>query len=173
MGEIATESEKAWYAVRTRPRHEKIAAKALETLGHEPFLPLGRERRQWSDRMKITEFPIFPGYLFCRFCWERRLPILTSPGVTSIISFGSKPTPVDPGEIASLQKVVASGMSLKPQPFLALGTRVRIERGALEGVEGILTAHKNTQRLVVNITLLQRSVAAEIDREFVSAVSPV
>ncbi len=168
--EMATDSEKAWYAVRTKPRHEKAVAKALQALGHECFLPLRRECRKWSDRVRTTEFPLFPAYVFCRFCWERRLPILTTPGVVSIVNFGSKPAPVDPAEIVSLQKAIASGMFLRAQSFLVPGARVRIERGALEGVEGILSAHKNIHRLIINITLLHRSVAVEIDRESISEV---
>src|SRR5689334_17754123 len=118
---LVDEAEKAWFAVRTKPNHEKVTAKTLESLGHEPFLPLGIQRRKWSDRVKTAEFPLFPGYLFCRFAWERRLPILTTPGVTSIVSFGGKPAPVDPEEISSLQKVTDSGMLLEPQTFLAVG----------------------------------------------------
>ena len=164
MTSASDQNERAWYAVRTKPRHEKATARALDALGHEQFLPLRRTRKKWSDRMQTTELPLFPGYLFCKFCWNNRLPILTTPGVNSIISFGSKPSPVDPHEIAALQKVIASGMPVEPHPFLAVGARVRIHSGAMAGVEGILTSHRNNWRIVVSITLLQRSVGVEIDR---------
>ena len=171
MKSAYVDGEKAWYAVRTKPRHEKAAARALDALGQEPFLPLRRDRRRWSDRVKSPEVPLFPGYLFCRFCWEERRPIVTSPGITSIVSFGGKPSPVDPTEIGSLQRVVASGMPIEAQPFLAIGTRVRIRCGVMEGVEGILAVHKNQWRVVVTVTLLQRSVGVEVDREWVTMLA--
>ena len=96
---------------------------------------------------------------------------MSSPGVTSIISFGGKPSPVEPGEIDSLQRLIASGMPVEPHPFLEIGTRVRIGRGAMEGVEGILALHKKNWRMIVSVTLLQRAVAVEIDREWITPLT--
>jgi transcription antitermination factor NusG len=161
-----------WYALRIRPQHEKVVARALRNKGYEEFLPLYRYKRRWSDRFKEIESPLFPGYVFCRFDVHNRLPILVTPGVVLIVGIGKIPLPVDDDEIAALQTVVKSGLQAEPWPFLKIGQRVRIERGSLEGVEGILVAIKRPYRLVISITLLQRSVAVEIDHNWASPIGP-
>jgi transcription antitermination factor NusG len=160
--------QKPWFAVQTKSRHEKVAAWALHNKGYEEFLPLYRSRRRWSDRVKELDIPLFSGYVFCRFDPEERLPVLTSPGVLSIVGMGKTPAPVTEAEIAALQVVVESGLKAEPWPFLKVGQAVRIDWGPLAGLEGILTGLKNRQRLVVSVTLLQRSVAVEIDGAWVS-----
>lgn len=159
-----------WYALRVRARHEKTVASFLEEKGLEPFVPLYRCRRRWSDRMKEMELPLFPGYLFCRFDIQRRLPILTTPGVLDVVGFGKAFVPVDDVEMGHLQRVVASQRHAEPWPWLEVGQRVRIDRGPLTGVEGLLVGIKSAARLVLSVTLLQRSVAVEIEE---SAVCPV
>ncbi len=165
-------SELQWFALRVRAQHEKLVASSLHSKGYEDFLPLYRCRRRWSDRIKEIELPLFPGYVFCRFDVHRRLPILITPDVLLIVGAGKIPVPVDDDEIAALQSVVKSGLQAEPWPFLQVGQRVRIDRGALEGLEGILTEIKKPYRLVVSVTLLQRSVAVEIDYAWASPISP-
>jgi transcription antitermination factor NusG len=90
--------------------------------------------------------------------------------VRSVVSFGRGPAPLDEQEIASLKKLVASRSPLKPWPFLEAGARVRVERGPLRGLEGFVLQAGDAWRVVVSITLLQRSVAAEIDRSLIGPV---
>lgn len=156
-----------WFALQLRSHHEKIAAAALRNKGYEEFLPLYSCQRQWSDRVKRIELPLFPGYLFCRFNPQDRLPILTTPGVILIVGFGKTPVPVDDEEIAAIRAIVNSQLPAQPWPMLRCGQRVRINAGPLRGVEGIFTRHKDRDHLVVSVTLLQRSVAVEIDRTWV------
>ena len=80
-----------WYGVRTRSNQEKIVAAILDSKGYEQYLPLYRQRRRWSDRVVTTEVPLFPGYVFCRFDTQRRLPVISTLGVVSIIGFGNDP----------------------------------------------------------------------------------
>ena len=84
-----------WYAVRVRPNYEKPVAAALRGKGFQEFLPLIRSKRQWSDRVKIMDLPLFPGYLFCRLNLEERLPLLTTPGFLYLVGVGKNPEPVD------------------------------------------------------------------------------
>ena len=158
----------AWYALTVKPRHEKAAALNLERKGLESYLPLYRAQRQWSDRHKEVELCLFPGYVFCRFGFERRLDVSSLPSVTSIVGFGGLPTPVSEEEIAAIQSILASGHRVWPWPYLEAGQRVRIVSGVLAGLEGILAREKDAWRVVVNVELLRRSVAVEIDREMVS-----
>jgi transcriptional antiterminator RfaH len=159
-----------WFALQVRVRHEADVTVHLESKGYEWFLPLYTERRRWSDRVKQVEAPLFPGYVFCRFNPNDRLPILKTPGVSQIVGYSRVPVPVDEQEIESIRTLVASGVPNFPCAYLEVGSRVRIEAGALRGLEGILTDLKGKRRLVLSITLLQRSVAVEIDSEAVSVV---
>jgi transcription antitermination factor NusG len=159
-----------WYAVRIAAGREKAAASQLECKGYEAFLPLYRSRRQWSDRIKELELPLFAGYLFCRFDFNNRLPILITPGVQSIVGFGKAPTPVSDAEVDALRKVIASGAAAEPHAYLSIGQRVRILEGSLTGLEGVLIDLKNSWRIVLSVELLRRSVAVEIDR---AAIAPI
>jgi transcription antitermination factor NusG len=161
-----------WFALQVRTRQEVSVGDQLEGQGYERFLPLYKVRKLWSDRIKQVQAPLFPGYLFCRFNPHDRLPILKTPGVIQIVGFKDGPTTVDESEIRSIQTLVAAGVPHRPWPFLAAGDRVRIESGPLVGLEGILTEVKRSHRLVLSVTLLQRSVAVEIDSALVTAISP-
>ena len=145
-------------------------AASLRSKGLEEFLPLYRSRNRWSDRVQDVDLPLFPGYVFCRLQPSGRLPVLTTPGVLSIVGSGKIPQPVEPEELAAIQSLVKSGLPAIPWPFLKTGERVRIEHGALEGVEGIVTAVRKESRIVLSVTLLQRSVAVEVDRNFIRPI---
>jgi transcription antitermination factor NusG len=119
-----------------------------------------------------VELPLFPGYVFCRFQVLRRLPILMTPGIVHVVGIGGVPAPIDEIEITSLQKAMQEKLAAQPTDFLQVGQRVRIVEGALSGVEGIVLDFKNSIQLVLSITLLQRSVRVEVDRDWVAAHAP-
>jgi transcription antitermination factor NusG len=156
-----------WYAIRVRSRFETTTSNILRDKGFEQFLPLYRSQRRWSDRVKELDVPLFPGYVFCRFDASSPLRVLTTPGVVHVISAGKIPIPVDECEIAALQEICRSGLPVQPWPYLEVGRRVLIERGPLAGAEGVVIEMKGRCRLVASITMLQRSVAAEIDRDWI------
>jgi len=160
-----------WYAVRVRARREKVVATAMQNKGFQTFLPQRRGQRIWSDRIVKTELPLFPGYVFSqldlRGCW---LPMIQTPGVLGLVSFGGVPAEVDRREIEALRLAARNGAVLEPWPFLRVGQRVLVERGALEGLEGILLQLKKQDRLVLSVSLLQRSVAVEIERCWVRPI---
>jgi transcription antitermination factor NusG len=131
----------------------------------ESFLPLYRSRRRWSDRTRVLDLPLFPGYVFCRFHPELLLPVVTTPGVVQIVGSGKQPHPIADEEIAAIQRMLHSGSEIEPWPYLKAGQKVRILDGPLFGVEGLLVEVKNRRRLVVSVHLLQRSVAVEVDRD--------
>ena len=161
-----------WYAVQVRSRHEDVVARHLRVRGLEAFLPLYRERHRWSDRFEEVDLPLFPGYVFCQFNPLNRLPVLTVPGVVQIVGAGKNLVPIEDSEIAAIQAAVKSGLSTKPSPFIQIGQRVRIDNGPLCGIEGILLGFRGHRRLVLSITLLQRSVAVEINGEWIRPLSP-
>ncbi len=159
-----------WYALQVRPRFEKVVASTLVSKGYEGFLPLYSQRSRWSDRIKEIHLPLFPGYLFCRFNVNQRLPIVVTPGVVRVVGVGGTPFPVEEQEIQALQAIVLSKLQAEPWSYLNIGQKVRIELGSLAGVEGILTGVKGASKLVVSVSLLKRSVAVEIDESWVVPV---
>ncbi len=158
-----------WYALHIRSNFEKKAALSLRQRGFEEFSPTYQSRSYWSDRVKLVQRPLLPGYIFCRFQIAQKVPVMQSPGIVDIVRFGGEPAPVEESEIESLRALVASGQPLFPRAFLHVGDRVVIRRGPLAGVEGILEKFQKGYRIVVSIGILQRSVTAEIDAEWVSA----
>jgi len=160
-----------WFALRVRPQQERSALLALRNKGLHGYLPLYRTRRRWSDRYKELQLPLFPGYLFCRFSPLDRLRVETTPSVLYIVTWGHRLEPVSDSEIAAVQSMLASGLPATPYPYLKDGDFVYIHRGPLQGLEGILVQVKSIWRVVVSVTLLQRSVAVEVDRETIAPSS--
>jgi len=151
-----------WFALYVKPRHEKNVACMLRGKGYDEFVPLYNRRTP----SRTTELPLFPSYVFCRFDENRRLPVLTVPGVFSVVEFGGRPAAVAEDEIAVLKRVIEARIARQPWPDLPVGGKVRIAAGPLQGIEGVVVTHKNTSRLIVSVGLLQRSVAVELDREW-------
>lgn len=139
----------------------------LRERGFEEFTPSYRAERQWSDRVKFIDQPLFPGYVFCRLNLNDRLPVLTVPGVVGLVGVGKQPVSIAEDEVERVRTMVRSGVSVSPWPFLREGDPVLIERGPLAGLEGILQRMKGKLRIVVSVSLLQRSVSAEIDTSWV------
>lgn len=161
-----------WFAVLVRTSREKTTNLLLENAGYECFLPTSKYMRRWSDRMKEVEVPLFPGYLFCRMNPRNRLPVLMTPGVIQIVGVGKTPIPVEEEEIAAIQRAGKSGLSTMPWPYLEVGHVVRVEDGPLRGMTGIIVKIKFGLKLVLSVSLLQRSVAVEIDRSWVGSALP-
>ena len=159
-----------WFALKVRARAERSAQETLVSRGFEVFCPTYTERRQYSDRVKVVEAALFPGYLFCRLDWSDRLPVLSAPHVEYIVGFGTDPTPVGPGEVEAVQTIIQSGANCRPHPFLRTGQRVRLRSGPLADVEGVLVGSRGNHRLIVSVELLQRSVAVEVDTALVRAL---
>jgi len=156
-----------WYALTVKPQHEKAVDEQLQAKALESYLPLYRARRRWSDRIKAIDLPLFSRYVFCRFGFGDRLRVLEVSSIISIVGFGGKPCPIPDHEIASIQAVVGSGLPVSPWPLLRIGQRVRIGQGALQGLEGVLAREKSSYRVIVNVELLNRAVAVEIERDLV------
>jgi transcription antitermination factor NusG len=160
----------SWYALQVWVRKEALVATQLQGQGLECFLPKYKSVRQWSDRKKELEQPLFPGYLFCRFNYTERRPIVVTPGVLQVVGNGRIGLPVEDKEVEAIQLAVGSGIAAQPWPFLEIGERVRIHTGKLSGLEGILVNFKGNHRVVLSVALLQRSVALEIDLAWVGSL---
>jgi transcription antitermination factor NusG len=170
-GPLLTENDRDWFAVRVRSNFERTVSTLLEYKGVEQFLPTYRVRRSWADRIKILDVPLFPGYVFCRIHLNQKSSVLATSGVVGFVGAGKIPLPVSINEITSIQTLLQSRVALEPCPFLRVGQKVRIERGPLAGVEGRLAKIRQSYRVVVAITILQRAVSAEVDAAVITPVS--
>jgi transcription antitermination factor NusG len=168
--EVGSTLKLAWYALQVRSRKESYVASHILGQGFECLLPTYKSVRQWSDRKKELEQPLFPGYLFCRFDFQYRRPLITIPGVLQILGNGRIGIPVSDDEINALRLAVTSGIAKQPWPYLEVGQRVRVKYGMLSGLEGILVNVKGNHRVVLSVTLLQRSVAMEVETSWLSVV---
>ena len=157
------EGDSSWWALYTRHQHEKVVAQVLATKGFEVFLPLYESIRRWKDRNKLLSLPLFPCYVFVRGGLSRRSLVVTTPGVHMILYNGERVAVIPREEIDAIRKAVEGPFRVEPHPFLRCGERVRVTRGSLEGVEGVLVRKKSLYRLVLSVEMLAQSVAVEID----------
>ena len=159
-----------WFALAVKPRHEKAVAEHLLARSLESYAPVYRERRLVVGSRPIVELPLFSRYVFCRFSFADRLKVISMPGVQSVVGFGGKAAPVHDEEIDAVKTLVGSGLAVAPWHYLRIGQHVRIREGPLSGLEGILAREKSGYRVVINVELLQRAVAVEIDRNFIGTI---
>lgn len=165
--------DQPWWAIYTRHQHEKTVADMLSMKGFNVFLPLYDSMRRWKDRNKLLSLPLFPCYVFVRGGFERKLQVVSTPGVHMILYHGEQVATIRAEEIAAIQAAIEGRFRMEPHPFLKCGQRVRVLRGALEGVEGILTRKKNLFRLVLSVDMLAQSVAVEVNAADVEPVGAV
>jgi transcription termination/antitermination protein NusG len=159
-----------WYALQVKSRSEQIAHTHLCARGFVALLPQYKSRRRWSDRYQEITLPLFPGYVFCQIDILNRRPVITTPGVVSIVGAGSLPVAIEEAEMAAIQTVVNSGIASEPWRYLQVGQNVRVTDGPLCGLEGILVDLGRHSHLVLSIELLQRSIAVQVQRD---AVMPI
>jgi len=153
-----------WYAVKTRPRHEKMVVRQLEKRGFTTFLPVASQLRQWSDRRKLVELPLFPGYTFLRMVYqpEQRLRVLSTEGIVGFVGTHGQGMPIPDGQIEHIQSLLAAKVPFESYPFLKVGQRVRIRSGSLNGTEGILIEQESDRMLVISVELIQRSISIRL-----------
>lgn len=162
-----------WWVIYTRHQHEKTVADTLTEKGFEVFLPLYKSVRRWKDRQKVLDLPLFPSYVFVHGGLESRFRVLSTPGVYMTLTQGDSIALVPENEMADLQRIVGGDAPIEPHPFLKCGERVRVIRGPLAGVEGLLARKKNIYRLILSVDMVAQSVAVEVNAADVEAIEPV
>jgi len=149
-----------------------LVARQLQSQGFVTFLPLAQQLREWSDRRKIVEFPMFPGYAFLQLVYEpaERLRVLRTEGVVSFVGTQGQGISIPDRQIEHIQTLLASKVPFESHPFLKVGQRVRIRGGSLQGTEGILVGQDSDRALVISVELIQRSVSIRLQGYEVEAV---
>jgi transcription antitermination factor NusG len=160
-----------WHALYTRHQHEKTVHQILTTKGFETLLPLYQTARRWKDRTKVLSLPLFPCYVFLKGGLERRVDIMTTPGIHALVSSAGQPVAISPNEIDAIRRAVESGLHVEPHPLLNCGEWVRVKAGPLAGVQGILVRKKNLYRLVLSVPILGKAAAVEVDAFLVERLS--
>jgi len=153
-----------WYALQTVPRHEKAVGTQLQLDGLDVFVPTFRKESKWSDRSKLLDLPIFPGYAFLRssdISLDRKY-IYRSRSVVRLLSGSAGPAEIPEQEILAVRRATQGGAAVEPVPYLNVGQRVRIKNGALQGLEGALVKLGRDNCLVISVDLIQRSISIRI-----------
>ena len=169
-GRIPANTEPRWYAAYSCCNHEKLVADQLSLRSIEHFLPLYETVRIWKDRRKRLECPLFPGYLFVHLPLQERRRVLEIRGVVRLVGFGDSPVALPDEEMTTLRQLVAHPLCTEPHPYLTVGRRVRILRGPLIGIEGLLIRKKGKLRLVISVGLILQSATIEVDASDVEAL---
>jgi transcription antitermination factor NusG len=172
LNAVSGTPESQWFAIQTISKHEKRVTKQLREKNVDTFLPLLPEIHRWSDRQTKVEVPLFSCYTFVRIVSapEKRLPVLTTPGVLGFVGSRREGTPIPDREIENLKAAMKDQGPCAAHPFITKGTRVRIRNGALAGVEGILVSQGKNQNLIVSVELLQRSLTISIEGYDIQAI---
>ncbi len=157
------DGQRRWFAVFTRSHHEKRVAQYYRERNIEHLLPLSRIQRQWSHYRKVTvELPLFPNYIFVHISRQERTPAIQVPGALSLVGASSVPAPLPDVEIESLRESLKLP-HCEPHPYLVVGARVRINKGALAGKMGIVLRNKSRWRVVLTLSLIMSSFTVEVD----------
>src|SRR6266700_2707760 len=164
MPPISPETQAHWYAVHTRPRHEKKVAADLQERGVVTYLPLLAQVRRWSDRRKTIQVPLFPCYAFVHsiFDMRLRLALYWAQGALGFVGPNNQGVPIPDVQIESIRTLMAANVPLMRYPLLKIGQRVRVRGGALDGVEGTL-ATKGHRQLVVSVESVHASFSISLE----------
>lgn len=163
-----------WYACYTRARHEKQVEQLLRQRGYESYLPLVPQLRQWKDRKKLVEFPLFPSYVFGRFTLKELHGILTTPGISTIVRTNGYPTPIPDRDILNVQRfaqaIAQTGIETEQRPFLVEGQWVRVLEGPFEGVEGVVIEQRGRKRVLVGVEAIGQGLEIDIDTRLLKPI---
>lgn len=159
-----------WYALQTKPRHEKIVRDRLVSNGIESLLPTIKRLSLWKDRKKEIEVPLFSGYCFAHFTWPERISVLSISGVVSLVGSGKDPEPIPLEEISALRILMISTLQYDYHPYLTEGLEVEVMRGPLKRARGIIVRKECGHQLILSVRLIQQAVSVAIDA---SDVTPI
>jgi len=160
-----------WYAAYTHSRAEKKVARELEKQGIEHYLPLIKTLKQWTDRKKKVEEPLIRSYIFVHITEKEYRDVLHTTGVMTIVRFSGKPVAIPDWQIENLKILLGTSLpiTVENHDFVA-GEEVRITRGTLEGLRGIIQKLKGEHKLVISIHALHYHLTVDIDPSFVEPV---
>ncbi len=138
----------------------------LTEAGVESYLPLVERERQWADRKKRVQFPLFPGYTFARFSLSELLRVVRTPGLVMVLSEKGRPAPVREEELEAVRRLVAgvceTGETPEPVEWWEAGTPVRVQAGPFRGMRGYLLEARKRRRVSVRLSALRMALSVEL-----------
>jgi len=161
--------ERKWYVLYTRTQLQFKAEEQLKELNIDTYLPTHHVFKKWSDRKKKVLEPVFKGYIFINATEKERIYATAAPAVIKCVFFDGKPAVIQSKEMESLKSLLTThNEELVIANYIEIGKKVKIIRGPLEGVEGVvLISDKHGQRLGITVELLQRTVSVHLSSEHI------
>jgi transcription antitermination factor NusG len=152
-----------WYAIYTKSRAEKKTYALLLQRGIDVYLPLQKKLKQWSDRKKWVEEPLFNSYMFVYVSEREYYEVLQTPGVVRYITFSGKAAPIREDQITFLKKILSSESELELSDHqFNVGEKVKVVAGPFHGMSGELVNVKNSKRFLIRFEELNKSIILNI-----------
>ena len=162
MNSQSNPAQRQWLAAYTRAEHEHRVAEQLRVKQLEYLLPTYERHSRWSDRIKRSRAPLFPGYVFVHVADNERVPVLQTAGVVNLVSRGGRAATLSEADVERLRACNLRAHEIEPHPYLKIGQRVRVKHGPFAGWEGTLLEKQNSRRLVVTIEQIMKSVSINL-----------
>jgi transcription antitermination factor NusG len=160
-----------WFVAYTMPRTEKKVAEGISARGIETFLPLYKVIRQWSDRKKRMELPLFPNYLFVKADEISRLGLFPIKGLIRFVSVGQRPVTIKEEEIETIKRVIKEEYEIAPEQFFSPGTPVKITRGQFAGLQGVVVRNNGRTRFVIRLHSIMRAYSLNLSGSLFESIS--
>ena len=160
--------DKKWHAVYVNSRAEKKVYAALVSRKLDAYLPIVKTMRQWSDRKKLVQVPLFSGYVFVSITAAEYDRVLETPGVVSYVRSEGKVARIRDEEIARLRELVDLGYQIEARPAkknLKTGTKVRIGSGVLKGIEGFVVGTGDQRRVELLLESIGHTLIVRLPEE--------
>lgn len=163
--------EKKWYAIYTAPKAEKKVSERLRQQGIDHYLPTQKILKQWSDRKKWVEEPLFRSYLFVHIDEALYYPVLNTHRVVKFVTFGGTAATIPEYQIETIRRLLMESTELEiTQEELSPGTPVEVVGGPLMGTLGELISVRGEKRIAVKIHTLDTSVLINIPEQYVAQI---
>jgi transcription antitermination factor NusG len=164
----ASDREARWYACYTKARHEKRVDSQLQERGIETFLPLVTRVRQWKDRRKEVEFPLFPSYVFGRFALTDSHRVLSVPGVSTLVKSDGRPMWIEESELENVRlfarALTVGKVEPEVRPFFAVGEWVEVLDGPFAGVRGVVEQQRGRRRLLIGLKAIGQGLEVDVTK---------
>lgn len=163
--------DKKWYPLYTRSRFEKKAYDNLIQAGFEAYLPLKKTLRQWSDRKKMVDMPLFSSYVFARLTRDRLNDAVKVNGIARYITFNGRPAYIRDCEIELLKTLLYSNTEIEAiDGAVEEGAPVTISSGILKGYDGIVKKADDTNKVLIEITSINKTLIVTVDKRHIKII---
>lgn len=166
---LVDHSQPCWYACYTKSRAEKVAARELENLGIEHYLPLVRTSRQWSDRIKWVDVPLIRSYVFVKVNRENYLRVLTTNSLVRYVTFEGRAVPIPENQIDTIRLLLNEGAQLEVvSEKIEPGEKIIVQAGPFMGLEGELIAYRGRKKVLIRIGKISESILVTLPLELLT-----